>query len=534
MFQAELTTPFLGNAAVALALLYLFGLLEQRTARGKQQRIPLQGLLFGTMASLAMAVGMDIAEGFVHDARNTILLLAGMFGGPWVAGIAYVIAMATRAAIGLGPGLLTAIASSAAAATIGAIGHGVVVRRGNAWTLGRSAIAAAVAFGAMIPIFAAAPLANDTKWPAIWAITVVFAPASVIGAIVLQRARDRVALEQRLSVAARTLQEAPIPQFWADASQRVVWANDAAIESLDLNVGDLWNRMLCDDEDRISDRVAELAPGEDLATSMRFRDTEGTTRTGELVAFRSATPLQGSEPWCFSVRDLHEIESSRDRLAEALEARNRFLSSVSHELRTPIAGVFGYTEILGDPEANLDDDMRREMREALSEAGIRVSDVLSDLDLSSRLSAGGVELMPTPTDLRRVIERVIDFHPGWDFDVSFETDDTALTVDAIRIEQVIRNLMENAVTHGGERRRLRVTRADERLVVCICDDGDGVQEDISPFVPFETTGHSTGDYPALGMGLWVSSELADRMGGAVEYERSDDWTHFRLLVPVGP
>jgi signal transduction histidine kinase len=222
----------------------------------------------------------------------------------------------------------------------------------------------------------------------------------------------------------------------------------------------------------------------------------------------------------------------QDELERSLEAKNAFIASVSHELRTPLTELYGFAEELARDPARFDDAEREELLQLIAASGATAHDVLDDLIAISRLSMEGIRVEHEPVDVVKAIAQVTSFHPEWRFPVDAPEGPVLAFGDERRIRQIVRNLVTNALRHGGSHRLIRVTVDGGRVTTCICDDGPGISEELnaSPFELYSTTGTSTGDVPALGVGLWLSQNLARLMGSELEYRREDGRTHFSFTL----
>ena len=119
--------------------------------------------------------------------------------------------------------------------------------------------------------------------------------------------------------------------------------------------------------------------------------------------------------------------------------------------------------------------------------------------------------------------------------VTVRCDGSPLWADQLRFHQVIRNLVSNAVKHGGPNVVVQGGRDGAAFVCSVTDDGPGIPAEYEERL-FERFVHG-GDVPLLvgsvGLGLAIASSLAEAMGGALGYQRSDGKTHFTVRLPGG-
>ncbi|HLF44175.1 MAG TPA: HAMP domain-containing sensor histidine kinase [Acidimicrobiia bacterium] len=220
------------------------------------------------------------------------------------------------------------------------------------------------------------------------------------------------------------------------------------------------------------------------------------------------------------VTDLRETERS---LEEAIQAKDRLTAVIAHELRNPLTAVVGFSSILTSDWGDLEDETRHEM---VTEIGKQLGDVSALLDDFLAGSQASIHVDQTRVALNEIFD-TIDLTG-----VANEADPTLVVRgDAMRIRQIVRNLVRNASKYGGSRIRLGTDARDERVAIKVLDDGVGVSSDILErlFEPY-SPGRHTG---SLGLGLSVSRGLARQMNGDLRYFRDEPWTVFELELVAG-
>jgi two-component system, OmpR family, sensor kinase len=225
------------------------------------------------------------------------------------------------------------------------------------------------------------------------------------------------------------------------------------------------------------------------------------------------------------------------QLAQLEEARKRFIATASHELRTPIFSLGGFVELLEDDE--LDAETRRRFLDQVSQQVQRLRKLSVDLLDLSRLESGSLELRPEQVDLRELTRSVAgEFEPGLaqhDSHLELRLPSRAIEAvcDPVRVAQIMRILIDNALTHTCSGTRIVVTAGHDNgnVLLSVRDDGDGIDEEsISRiFEPFYTTDDAQGS----GLGLAIASELAERMAGRLSVSSAPKATAFTLELPVG-
>ncbi len=227
----------------------------------------------------------------------------------------------------------------------------------------------------------------------------------------------------------------------------------------------------------------------------------------------------------------------QQQLAQLEQARKKFIATASHELRTPVFSLGGFVELLEDEE--LDPETRRrfldQVRDQVQRLG-RLSVNLLDL---SRLESGSLELRPEQVDLGELTRSV-----AGEFEVKLAHHDSRLELrlaggrdqiyaqcDPVRVAQIMRILIDNALTHTPSGTQIVVTAAREngRLRLGVRDDGEGIDREVEQriFEPFYTADDAQGS----GLGLAIASELAERMAGKLSVHSAPGATTFTLDIP---
>ncbi|MBN1260719.1 MAG: PAS domain-containing protein [Anaerolineae bacterium] len=217
---------------------------------------------------------------------------------------------------------------------------------------------------------------------------------------------------------------------------------------------------------------------------------------------------------------------SHFRQADAL--KDTFISVISHELKTPVSIIKGYAETLRRPEARRNGVLMDEMLAAITEESDRLARLVDDLLDVSRLQAGGlpfqdVEEVALEDLARRVVERYAPHAPRHKLVTAFPEDYPLIDGDPRRLEQVLDNLVSNAIKYsprGGEVRIVgSATPAEVR--VSVQDSGIGVpyaeQERIFERF-YRVEGPETRAVPGTGLGLYLARAIVRAHGGRIWVE----------------
>lgn len=237
-----------------------------------------------------------------------------------------------------------------------------------------------------------------------------------------------------------------------------------------------------------------------------------------------------------------ELEAERQQLRHALEFRDRVLGIVSHDLRNPLNAITLSAAMLLR-RGNLDERVKQNLQRIVS-ASDRAHRLIRDLlDYTRARLGGGIPLEPRPCDLGEVTQQVVEevalAFPERTLHFLRATErDLRGEWDPDRLAQVVTNLTRNAVQHSPSGTPVRVTvHADERSVgVDVHNEGPPIAPELLPtlFEPFTQGPDRRAHEGNVGLGLYISRELARAHGGRLEVEsREEAGTTFRLVLPRG-
>jgi len=238
-------------------------------------------------------------------------------------------------------------------------------------------------------------------------------------------------------------------------------------------------------------------------------------------------------------RDFTEARRLREAQL-AIQLRDEFLSIAGHELRTPLSALLlqvqGLVRI-----ARIEDPKVKQRLEKAAASGMRLEKMIGQMLDVSRMTAGRLKLDPEPVPLdaliREVADRFAEIAADSKCPVTLRLDPVSGVWDRMRIEQVITNLLSNALKYGkGGPIEIEARSDGSHAVVRVIDHGIGIaaEDQKKIFERFERA-RDTREYGGFGLGLWIARKIVESSGGriAVESEPGKGAT-FTLKLPLQP
>ena len=258
-------------------------------------------------------------------------------------------------------------------------------------------------------------------------------------------------------------------------------------------------------------------------TAMRTFLTSEITRRGRVLSVTLA-PYGALDGKGGVIAVLHDITEQR-RLDDA---RREFVANVSHELRTPLTNIRSYTETLLDAAGDIPLDTEKQFLGVISSESERMARIVTDLLTLSRLDYGRMELRMTRFSLSALLRKVADAmkftaeDSGHELTVDAPDSLPEITGDRERIEQVVVNILSNAVkyTPSGGHIRLAACDGEKNTVrITVQDDGIGIPAEDVPrlFERFYRVDKARSRAAGgTGLGLAIAKEIVEKHGGHIE------------------
>ena len=229
---------------------------------------------------------------------------------------------------------------------------------------------------------------------------------------------------------------------------------------------------------------------------------------------------------------------------EAVEVRDEFLSIASHELKTPVTSLLGYTQVLERRLARQLDAAERDRRavRVIVEQSERLNKLIGTLLDLSRVQRGVFTVERRPVDLvaivRTVVEQVEPTLVTHSVKLICVEETLVVEGDEQRLEQVVQNLLQNAVKYspeGGEV-TVRVERKEQQAVLSVADRGIGIPEAARTQIFdrfFRASNVDRNNISGFGIGLYVVNEIVSRHGGSVEVSSAEgQGSTFTVSLPL--
>lgn len=232
-----------------------------------------------------------------------------------------------------------------------------------------------------------------------------------------------------------------------------------------------------------------------------------------------------------ALRDTH----ARERLERS---RANLVSTVAHELRSPLTSVKGFTATLLAKWDRFTDEQKQVMLQTVNADADRVTRLITELLDVSRIDAGRLEMRKQVVDLPAAIRKAVAGHvaagePEERFELRVDGELPEMWVDPDKFQQVVGNLVENALRHGEGTVTVTVGPYADGAVVTVCDEGAGIPEAVASrvFGRFWRGGDRRG---GTGLGLYIVKGLVEAHGGSVSVGRGPTGgAEFRFVLPAG-
>jgi PAS domain S-box-containing protein len=265
------------------------------------------------------------------------------------------------------------------------------------------------------------------------------------------------------------------------------------------------------------------------------RMTDENLPLAEVLAERAALAIENAKLY------MEQVEARR-KVEDLSRLKDEFLSIASHELRTPVTSIKGYTQLAKTLIRENDLGTSEEYLNIALDQIDRMSRLILELLDVSRIETGRLEIRREPISWPGFVRDLVQRHPTSVSDRRFHVNipevEATVSGDRDRLEQVLGNLLENAVKYSPDGSDITVTvdlRPDQ-VVTAVCDRGMGIPADelAQVFERFHRGRQvSSTNYGGLGLGLYITKQIVERHGGSIWVESQEGrGTTFYFSLPA--
>ena len=246
------------------------------------------------------------------------------------------------------------------------------------------------------------------------------------------------------------------------------------------------------------------------------------------------------------IRDVSERKEAEQSLIKAKEeaerannAKSDFLSSMSHELRTPLNAILGFSQLI---EMDTKEEKTRGSSHEVINAGNHLLSLIEEILDLSKIESGNIELSIEKTGLNEILNNALSLVNPIAEKHSIQIDNKVSTsfninVDEMRFKQVLLNILSNAIKYNSENGKVIINSSTDNkmLQLSIADTGSGLtSEQLSIlFEPFERVGAENSNIEGTGLGLKISKDLIELMGGKITVESTiGKGSNFVIHIPL--
>jgi len=251
---------------------------------------------------------------------------------------------------------------------------------------------------------------------------------------------------------------------------------------------------------------------------------------------------------CHGYAEIEELASTltytAQELAKSDNLQKDLLANISHDLRTPLTMIKSYAELIRDISGDVK-EKRDEHLQVIIEETDRLSDLVGDILALSKLQAGTEELENKPVDIQKAAESILNVYKVLEEQDGFKLNYEALSEkiyvlgDERKLQQVISNLLSNAVRYSGQSKNIEVsfTKKDNEIYFSVCDHGIGISEKDKERIwnrYQKASRQGTRAYGnSTGLGLSISKEILQRHKAHYGVESKEgEGSRFWFSLPI--
>ncbi len=247
----------------------------------------------------------------------------------------------------------------------------------------------------------------------------------------------------------------------------------------------------------------------------------------EAIGRQAGVAIQNARLYEETRQHLAALEKAHQELMVLDRMKSDFVSTVSHELRSPLAVIEGFAKTLSEHYDRIDSETKRDSIEIILKKSIALEGLIENILDMSRIEEGRLDVSREPFDLIELCREVNDDQERIDglHELLLEAEDSNVVVvgDREKAEVALGNLVRNALKFSPEGGRVIVSvrRADGMAQISVSDEGIGIEPDEHERVFdrfYQVDSSETRSFPGSGLGLYITRELVQSMGGTIRLE----------------
>lgn len=240
-----------------------------------------------------------------------------------------------------------------------------------------------------------------------------------------------------------------------------------------------------------------------------------------------------------------ELNHALERAKESDRLKTAFLQSMSHEIRIPMNAIFGFINLLDNPE--LEPATRDYYHKYIDQSGKVLLHLIDDIIDFSKLETGELSLEPQPCDLVEHISSLVAEYrnkahrdkPGISILLDKPADSPKVIIDCLRVKQILTNLIDNALKFTDEGSvKIRYSIQGQFIEFIVTDTGIGIENQYLEMIFerfYKISDDKTKMYKGAGLGLAISQRLVELFGGEITAKSiPDQGSEFRFTIPFVP
>ncbi|MCL4543593.1 MAG: GAF domain-containing protein [Chloroflexi bacterium] len=291
---------------------------------------------------------------------------------------------------------------------------------------------------------------------------------------------------------------------------------------------------------RVGDQVFGALIVDTLVTRRKITDeSRGVLQT---FASQASIALDHARLYTELAQRAQRLAEANQQLAQLDQMKSHFLSMVSHELRTPLGLIKGYVSTLREMDATLDAATRQEFLTIIDEETDNLSELVGNLLDTSRLEAGTLALEKHPLKLLLLVRKAVgdaqQRAPTYRFALNLPQEVPLISADSRRLEQVFRNLLDNAVKYSapGSLVTVSVVVREGEVEIKVTDEGRGIASEYQArvFERFFRVDQSDSRFGGgSGLGLSIAKGIVEGHGGRIVVESAlGEGSTFTVVLPL--